>query len=322
MPCVSESTAWWSIITSSATNSQLAGVLAGFMVTVIAVLAIRDHRLDTHTIALFSAGALTLGLDSYLFSAITGASPPGDNVLDRYLFSTITGAPPPADEACKVVWAQGMAASGMLAIGGSVFVCGLGWILVNHVNQHGVLAPDAGERRTHLITLAGFLTAAVITTTTSLLATTTIDYLRLVRWDHTQPIYIFGLIVVAVASTAIYRRTRAMRAAVSRAPSKEIPTSLGALPAVTYTITAFAIGATVFCSLLSVGVLADGPVVRSLAVIAGFVGPGVISGLLAFSVAEPSPGSLKLKPLAKAIAFLVVLGLVIRRLSNSRQPLP
>lgn len=315
MPCVSESTAWWSIITSSATNSQLAGVLAGFMVTVIAVLAIRDHRLDTHTMALFSAGALTLGLDSYLFSAITGASPPGDNVLDNYLFSAITGAPPPADDACKVVWAQGMAASGMLAIGGSVFVCGLGWILVNHVNQKGVsLASDAGERRTHLITLAGFLTAAVITTTMGLLATTTIDYLRFVRGDYTKLVLSFGLVVVAMASTVIYCRTRAMRATVSKAPKQEIPTSLGALPAVTYTITGVAIGATVFCGLLNSGVLADGAEVRLLAVFAGLLAPGGISVLLALSVAKPSPPDpLKHKRLTKTVAFLVVLELVIRR---------
>lgn len=308
--CVSESTAWWSIITSSASNSQLAGVLAGFMVTVIAVLAIRDHRLDTHTMALFSAGALTLGLDSYLFSAITGASPPADNALDSYLFSAITGAPPPGDDACKVVWAQGMAASGMLAVGGSVFVCGLGWILVNHVNQKGV---KATERRKYLITLAGFLTAAIITTTTVLLAATTIDYLRFVFGnDYTILMFGIALFVVAVSSAEICRRTRAMRA---MSPKEEIPTSLGALPAVTYTITTVAIGATVFCGLLAVGALADGLGVRLLAVTAGFFGPCTISVLLAFSVAKPSPQDpLKQKPFPNTVAFLVVLGLVLRRL--------
>ena len=64
--CVSENVPW-SIITSAATNSSLAAVLAGLLIATIAVLYV-ENKFEGHTIALFAAGVVVLALDSYLFS--------------------------------------------------------------------------------------------------------------------------------------------------------------------------------------------------------------------------------------------------------------
>jgi hypothetical protein len=76
----------WSIISSSPPNSQLAGVLAGFMITAAAFLfEWKDPRpyakpststqVPTYTLALFISGVLVLGLDSYLFGTISAIAP-------------------------------------------------------------------------------------------------------------------------------------------------------------------------------------------------------------------------------------------------------
>jgi hypothetical protein len=50
--CTSDS---WTVLTSASTNSQLAGVLGGFLITAIALLFDRTTRDGVHTLALFAS---------------------------------------------------------------------------------------------------------------------------------------------------------------------------------------------------------------------------------------------------------------------------
>ncbi len=59
----------WSALTSASANSQLAGVLGGFLITAIALLFDRNSREGVHTLALFSSAVLILMLDSRFCSA-------------------------------------------------------------------------------------------------------------------------------------------------------------------------------------------------------------------------------------------------------------
>src|SRR5690242_16290103 len=97
--CTSDS---WSPLTSASANSQLAGVLGGFLITAIALLFDRNSREGVHTLALFSSAVLILMLDSFLFSLITGSQVPADG--DR-------------SGICAIAWTQGAVSTGMLAAG-------------------------------------------------------------------------------------------------------------------------------------------------------------------------------------------------------------
>ncbi|QIS20587.1 hypothetical protein [Nocardia terpenica] len=159
--------AWhWSIVTSSATNSQLAGVLASVLFTGIVLLFGRRERVHLQIIALFAAGFMSLGLDSYMFSMITGIRPlvQGKGI---------------SESACLQAWAQGMPASGLLAVGGTSLVCGLGWMLSTHQTE-AAQKQESGTLRpvdNYASYLTGWMSAGVILTTTLLLAVTNWDFL-------------------------------------------------------------------------------------------------------------------------------------------------
>jgi hypothetical protein len=106
----------WDIIEAATDNSVLAGVLAGFLIAAAAVLFASNSRYVPHTIALFASGVPVLVLSSYLFNAISGSH-----------------AQEPVR--CAQVWAQGLTATAMLAIGAAVLVCGLGWVLVSYTED-------------------------------------------------------------------------------------------------------------------------------------------------------------------------------------------
>ena len=102
----------WSMLSSAASYSQLAGVLGGFLITAIALLFDRSSREGVHTLALFSSAVLILMLDSFLFSLMTGTQVPDDG--DRRGI-------------CAIAWTQGAVATGMLAAGATALFGGLGW---------------------------------------------------------------------------------------------------------------------------------------------------------------------------------------------------
>jgi hypothetical protein len=163
-PDTSCTTDQWSMLSSASANSQLAGVLGGFLITAIALLFDRSSREGVHTLALFSSAVLILMLDSFLFSLITGTQVP-DNGDRRGI--------------CAEVWTQGATATGMLAAGATGLFGGLGWMLASHaVNK--VPTEDAGDTRAYcfLAELGGWLTFAAVMTTTLILSETSIDYLH------------------------------------------------------------------------------------------------------------------------------------------------
>ena len=72
--CASGNGAGWSIITSSAANSQLAGVLAAVIFSGIVILFARRGPRSTQALGLFAVTFVVLAFDSYLFGTVTGLS--------------------------------------------------------------------------------------------------------------------------------------------------------------------------------------------------------------------------------------------------------
>jgi len=197
--CTSDS---WSPLTSAAANSQLAGVLGGFLITAIALLFDRNSREGVHTLALFSSAVLILMLDSFLFSLITGSQAPDDG--DRRGI-------------CAIAWTQGAVSTGMLAAGATALFGGLGWMLATHaVNKASQLDPDDIRAYSFLADLGGWLTFAAALTTTLILSETSIDYLHFML-SRTPDFWLVSLITVSAAVVIvvdfvlIYLRTRALR---------------------------------------------------------------------------------------------------------------
>lgn len=126
----------WSIVDSSTPNAHLAAVLAGFMVTAIVFLLRRDTDQQdaasrAHTIAMFLTGVVILGLDSYVFGSLASMHPVTQTITSMdpatHVQTAIQAARPEAHYVCALVWTHGMVASGMLAVGGTLLVAGLGW---------------------------------------------------------------------------------------------------------------------------------------------------------------------------------------------------
>ncbi len=195
----------WSVLSSAASNSQLAGVLGGFLITAIALLFDKNSREGVHTLALFSSAVLVLMLDSFLFSLITGTqAPDGDRRVT-----------------CAIAWTQGAVSTGMLAAGATALFGGLGWMLASHaVNK--VVDQDAVDVRAYcfLAELGGWLTFAAAMTATLILSETSIDYLRFM-YGRRPNAWVEGLIIVGCAAVIaacfalVYIRTRALRKSLS-----------------------------------------------------------------------------------------------------------
>jgi nicotinamide riboside transporter PnuC len=189
----------WSMITSSASTSQLAGVLGGFLITAIALLFDRNSREGVHTLALFSSAVLILMLDSYLFSLISGTHPPD------------TGDRQPI---CAIAWTQGNLATGMLAAGTTALFGGLGWMLASHaVNKAPKEDPADVRAYCFVADLGGWLTFGAAMATTLMMSETSIDYLHFVlgrspdAW-MTGSIVTFCAVAILLDLVVVYIRTR------------------------------------------------------------------------------------------------------------------
>src|SRR2546430_17357926 len=101
----------WSIITSASTNSQLAGLLAGFVFSGIVILFALKGPKHTKALGLFCATFTVLGFDSYIFNLVSGDT---------------------SDPYCTRVWSEGMAASGLLGGGAGGPFSGTCWLLSVH----------------------------------------------------------------------------------------------------------------------------------------------------------------------------------------------
>jgi len=193
----------WSIITNAATNSQLAGVLAGFVFSAIVILFVRSGSNNAQALGLFIAAFLVLAFDSYLFSLVVG----GD-----------------ADLRCARTWSEAMAASGMLAVGGVALLSGIPWLLSEHIDL-GTWTSNTHRRNTRrLDRLSRLMVYGVIMSVALLLTSTTLDYFVIVLGrEETPPILIWAtwlmpLIVVGTTiSVVVYRKLRGLDSKVSSA---------------------------------------------------------------------------------------------------------
>lgn len=152
----------WSAITSAATHSQLAGVLAGFLFTGIVLLFERASRDHAQTIALFTSTFLVLALDSYEFSLIAGV--------------VVTEGR--GREECPLIWSQGMPASGSLAVGATALTCGVAWLLSDYSGPTSGSSDSAPSK--YMTALGGAVVSVMILGSMPLLTATTIDYFQAV----------------------------------------------------------------------------------------------------------------------------------------------
>lgn len=180
----------WSILDSSPPNANLAAVLAGFMVTAIVFLLGREKdgsdRAVAHTVMLFFAGVLILGLNSYLFGSIASMRPRVQNIGVQIAIPqshTATWQTVSGDDVyvCGLVWSQGMAASGMLAVGGTLLIAGLGWIITRFAHESKITSKL-------ILVLGNVLTMFIIVATYAHLAFTTYLYIGMMDTNaiHTR----------------------------------------------------------------------------------------------------------------------------------------
>lgn len=152
----------WSIVTSASANSQLAGVLAGFVFTGFVILFSREGPKNAQTLSLFVISFLVLAFDSYLFGYVTGN---GD------------------ERVCARVWTVGMVASGMLAAGAIALICGIAWLVVDYLDtaigeyDHAFLRRGGrAQKMQYLSLLATMLPVCVQLPATLLLTSTMIIF--------------------------------------------------------------------------------------------------------------------------------------------------
>jgi hypothetical protein len=180
----------WSVITSASTNSQFAGLLAGFVFSGVAILAARSGLRNLQALTVFCAAFPVLGFDSYLFSLVSGGG---------------------ADMICLRVWSQGEVASGMLGVGGLAVVTGISWLIVGHLGE-GLRISGDGDWRPYVIAsldrLSRFMVYGVMVAITLLLAATALDYLEVqsivyvpewLTWMVALSPAVVGLVAISMA---------------------------------------------------------------------------------------------------------------------------
>lgn len=287
----------WSIIDSSPPNANLAAVLAGFMVTAIVFLLERrkkeDDRATAHTIALFFAGVLILGLNSYLFGSIASMRPQVQT-FELALHTpegTISweNVPPLNTYVCGIVWSQGMAASGMLAVGGTLLIAGLGWTITR-------FAQESKLRSKFFLLLGNILTIFVIVATYSHLGFTSYLYIKMMRSPnidtHITPHAPLIMVALSVAVPAgciaiIARKTiRLAKSEVGRELRHGYPTVLLASVATA----ALAILSPIYARVVAEAKFST-PSQMWIAILLCMIFPGVIFFLVALS--SPGPEATK-----------------------------
>jgi hypothetical protein len=194
----------WSIITSASANSQLAGLLAGFLFSGIVILFALKGPKHTKALGLFCATFFALGFASYLFNLVGGDT---------------------ADPHCARVWSEGMAAIGMGGVGGAGLFSGICWLLSVHVDtvttpqdgtEKSAVATHVLGRQTPRLDLIGSLMVHGTNIIISLLlARTAFDYLGVVyeqraRWIAALWQWVYAIPAVVVGTTLIlaWYRTR------------------------------------------------------------------------------------------------------------------
>lgn len=217
--CASGSGSGWSIITSSAANSQLAGVLAAVIFSGIVILFARRSARSSQALGLFSVTFVVLAFDSYLFGTITGLT---------------------AERFCVRAWSEGMTAAGMLGAGGFALVTGISWLMADHADVFHGDTTALQDHRT-LGALSRYMILGIATVVSMLLTMTSLDYLdvvyesdppaRLVAASWAAPLAVLLLTGVLTAGRGLLRRlTSATR------PAPIWPFRLAAFALLTYGI--------------------------------------------------------------------------------------
>jgi hypothetical protein len=202
----------WSIVTSAQGNSQLAGLLAGFLFSGIVILFTLKGPKHTKALSLFCATFVVLGFDSYLFNLVSGDG------SDRY---------------CTRVWGEGMAASGMLGIGAAGLFSGICWLLSVHADT--AVAPRKDRREAlyvdyrpaspapRLDLMGSLMVQGTHVIISLLLARTAADFLGVTyqqrgNWTDGlwQWVYAVPALVAGTALILAWRRARRPRAAARR----------------------------------------------------------------------------------------------------------
>src|SRR6202012_3601312 len=166
----------WSIVTSAQANSNLAGILAGFLFFGLIYLLGRDEKRG-EIVSLFTASFIILAFASYLFSRVSGFSAPSD--------------PDPATASfCKGVWMEGMIAYAMLVVGTATMIVGLGYVLVSY---------DPKSDRAHLRRLATVTTGGVLVGAILMLFTSVNFYDELLDWPNQHLTWTWIVLSVVVA---------------------------------------------------------------------------------------------------------------------------
>lgn len=226
----------WSVIASASMDSQVAGVLAGFVFTSIVLLLGRRGPKNTQALGLFCAAFIALGFDSHLWGVISGGSP---------------------DPFCARVWSEAMTAAGLLAVGGMAIITGISWLLASHLDVTTGTGQLPGPAEVHSVIdldrLVRLMAYGVACTVTLLLWATTFDYLSIVYPVHTPTFLTWSTLIspvfVGLTSAGIAlvvprlanRNTSVVRSNIANV----------ALRVAAYGILAYAVGGPVFASVVA-----------------------------------------------------------------------
>jgi hypothetical protein len=242
-PCADN--ALWSVLSATGPDLTLAGVLAGFLIAVVAALVVNWYdRASPRMIALFASGVPALTLSSYLFTISSGAKPPGQRKDIAELIGQPVGAPKfliatipdnsPADPKvvtyCNQVWSEWLPAFAALLIGGSVLLCGLGWALViygdhlaERLKEKNLQLEAIEDYHKYFIGLNALLSLGATIGMTGLLIVANVTYLTAtadantaltffefphgVKWYAMYFVFFFGVYVVVASAYLVLTRS-------------------------------------------------------------------------------------------------------------------
>ncbi|WP_163658104.1 helix-turn-helix domain-containing protein [Mycolicibacterium moriokaense] len=182
-----------------------------------------SRRGVSHTLALFATGFVVLAFAAYFFGSVAATQPPSGN---RPLANTLiiigetneamtpAGAFPDAEatsgarEACKMAWIQFMPASGMIALGASLLVAGIGLMLTHHAANNP--APNK-----QLTTLGNILSGLALAGTTTLLMYNALVFVEVMQeelevppWAHAKFfVWFFGTVLIVAIVAIVVRKT-------------------------------------------------------------------------------------------------------------------
>jgi hypothetical protein len=274
----------WNVVTAATANSQLAGVLAGFVFAGIIFLFGRSGLRNIQALTLLSSAFVVLAFDSYLYGLVVGGAD---------------------DTKCSRVWSESMPAGGMLALGGAAVVTALCRLAAEYADQDqeklGISFKRAAD---HLHGMSRLLVYGVTVAVSLLLVSASNEYLA-VSFENKVPTWlsISIFLVPAAVGTAVgvlEVHQRRQKGQAGEAPSFSLSLSIVSYALVIYTV----LGSTVAGVLT---VLPDDqwslplrPWVLIVGLLFGLVLPGVLLVVLTLAaprrLAEESAGKVNVPP--------------------------